>query len=281
MSKDPQDAALIARVMEWWKDLPHSKPQHAKYSVFLARGYLECCDTPDEEAVFWLAIAHCVWWWLDDRSEHCGPNDEPLDWEGLYAAFERPESVAESSNADIGVMRRINEGMTRRARAALDINWWRTTMVETIRAFRFTEETAKHGISLVEYLELSLWNCCVRSLLATTSLLGGLDLATRRGELWVANLDRYMCLDARLENDVHSLDVERKLGSKANAVLLMEQALPPAAALAFVEEQRAGLVRLIDQGCALLGPSDPIARLITSVQQTHRRWYQTRPSRYQ
>lgn len=284
MSKDSQSDRLLARMLEWWKGVPQFKHRHAVDSVYLARGYLEWQGTPDEDAAFWLAVSHCVWWWLDERSEHSAAEAGPLDWTALVAEVEGAEpgrAQAPPATTDAQVLRRVIEGMAGQARAEVDFTWWRTTISKTIQAFQKTEVLVQSETSFVEYLDLALWNSSIRNLLASTSLLCDLQLATRRSEPRVLALESALCLDARLENDLRSVDNERRLGTQANAVLLMERVLPPPAALAFIQEQHAGCRRLLKVSQDALGPDDPLVRLITAMFKTHHQWYETRPSRYQ
>ena len=217
MSKDSQSDRLLARMLEWWKGVPQFKHRHAVDSVYLARGYLEWQGTPDEEAAFWLAISHCVWWWLDERGEHPTAEAGPLDWSALVAEAEgaapgraevlpaTPATAAMAATNDAQVLRRVIEGMAGQARAEVDFTWWRTTISKTIQAFQKTEALVQSETSFVEYLDLALWNSSIRNLLASTSLLCDLELATRRSEPRVLALESALCLDARLENDLRSV----------------------------------------------------------------------------
>jgi hypothetical protein len=120
----------------------------------------------------------------------------------------------------------------------------------------------------------------VPNLIATVSLLYGLDMARRReAEREVAALERSLSLVARLENDLLGVEKERKEQGVANAVLLMERYAPPAQAREFIEREKRAYERRLEEVLQVLGPRDPLVRLARAMLASHRRYYQARPER--
>lgn len=268
-------------MLEWCDGLPGFKSSHAMDSLFVAQGYLGELGEIDRDALFWLALDVTYWYWVDDRTDESLLNPRSdVDWETLFVDLGGGFANGRVPESDF--VCRLGRGLAMRGACKADMDWWLQSTRSTLAAFRFGEEISRgqRMPSFAEYLEVGSWSSTVRNILAAASVIFEMRWASRRTDPLLMDLERYLGLVARLENDVYGFEKERREGCFANAVLLLERVMSTNAAAAFVDEQRQAYEMLLVRRLKELKLDDPVARFITNVLAAHRAWYSLRPRRY-
>ena len=277
------DSQVLERMVGWLGDLPGFKRSHASDSLFVAEGYLGARANTDKDQLFLLALDVTYWYWIDDRTDES--LDKPtsgVDWERLFAAIDHAGAIVHPVTPEADFLSRLSAELAAVAPSPVDHAWWLTSAERTLRAFHQGERISRGRLTpiLAEYLETGSWSSTIRNILSTASILYRMDWANRRRDTRLMDLERYLALIARLENDAYGFEKERREGCFANAVLLMERHLPTQAAKKFIDEQREAYEALLGQGLASLAPDDPFAVLANGFLEAHRKWYGHRPERY-
>ncbi len=279
--RDKVDEATLGRMLSWTGELPGFKESHAVDSLFVAQRYMGERATSDREALLWLALDVTFWYWVDDQT------DESLhlpvgkvDWRALFSDIEG--GLRSSSTPESLYLSRLGQSLLEFGGDQAGYEWWLQSAASTLAAFRAGEHISRTKTmpTFVEYLEVGSWSSTVRNILATASVLYRMDWVARRAGPNMSDLERYLGLVARLENDAYGFEKERKEGCFANAVLLMEQFMPTATARAFVEAQKQAYEALLLKGLQALPAEDSFVRFVNAVLEAHRAWYQMRPARY-
>lgn len=276
---DRVDRETLERMLDWTKDYPGFEPDHAVDSLFVAERYMGADAYTDKEALFWLAIDVTYWYWVDDRTDQSLHQDVGnVNWISLFQDLQ--EGVERGSTPEAEYVVRLARALRARSETEADYAWWFKTMLATLAAFRSGEQIsrARSMPALVEYLEVGSWSSTVRNILATASILFRMKWASRRADSTLADMERYLGLIARLENDAYGFEKERREGCFANAVLLMEQFTPTAKD--FIDRQRIAYEELLLSRVEMLPPDDSFRRFTGNVLSSHRAWYQMRPERY-
>jgi hypothetical protein len=272
------EAGLERRLQEhlaaWGRSLPEFSSSHAVLGAFFGSRYLG--EQVDEERAFLLGLLFSFWFWLDDRSD--GHLEVPVvGWEALLAVV-REKPGQDSRNTPEGdFWCSLSQRMRLQASDPADYLWWRATAASSISAFAQEEWISISGQKpgYGEYLAVATASTTVENLVAGASLLGGLGLGARHREPLVAQALHYLCTVARLENDLHGHVRERKEGSLANAVLLLEHLMPLEQAAAFITAQLQDYKMLLGGALAELGAEDPFTVLAHNILACHASFYES------
>jgi hypothetical protein len=279
------DGDILKRLLEWAEveSVPHFKRNHARDGLFSAERYLDSHTKEDKDRLFLLSLDVTFWFWMDDRvDEHLRAGSSLVDWDRLLATV-MEDTAAGSTTAEGRFLGRLGMKLAECAKSKEDYDWWKVSAAESLKGFR-REESAARGQplpSLVEYLESGAWSMPLANITATASLLYDMNVARRRHDPQFASIERYLCLFARLENDLHSFEKERREKSPTNSVLLMEQVMPLGVARDFVLTQKQGYRSLLDHGLETLPPEDKFVRFVKALLLAHEQWYGQRPERYE
>ena len=277
------NARVLSRLVDWGKGIRDFKRSHAIDGLFITQRYLDEQAAAHEDKLFSLALVLTFWFWLDDRSDdHLAAS--AVDWPSLLLVLssqrdEVPWAVPMSIEAE--VLLQVSAQLQKEASTNVDHEWWFTSAKYTIRNLLVEERATQTRavLALADYLEIGLWTSAVPNLMATVSLLYGLDIARRRVERDVAALERYVSIVARLENDLFGVEKERREGTVANAVLLMERYLTKEPAREFIQAEKQAYERRLQESLSALGIRDPLARLVRAMLASHRSYYAARPLR--
>lgn len=244
--------------------------------------------------MFTIALVSAFWFWFDDRSDKflC-EQQSPVDWDTLMA-FERdepPPRLAASPGGlgdtpEVRFFQRLCAVLAPLAAHPDEHRWWRVGSVMVFRAMAAEELMSRGGAarSLVECMETGAHSTTLPSILPAAYLVRGMNRPARHADPRVGDIERYLYLSQRLLNDLKSAEKERReghAGRVSNAVLLLENDLPPEQARAFVEAQRRGYERLLTHNLERLGPGDAFAAMISRLVQTINGWYETGPLRFE
>jgi hypothetical protein len=276
------DVVVLQRVVDWMDGIPDFKRGHASDSLFVAEGYLGDRKASDKDELFLLTLDVTFWYWIDDRTdESLHEQRSRVDWAALFASIDA--GLAQPSTPEAVYLARMAAEIERRSPTRMDFDWWLTSATNTLRAFHAGEQISRtrHAPDFVDYLETGSWSSTVRNILATMSILYRMNWVNRRQNPDLADLERYLGLVARLENDAYGFEKERREGCLANAVLLVESYMTTARAAEFVVAQKAAYESLLGRGLARLSPADPFVQFTSAVLEAHRQWYHRRPPRYE
>jgi hypothetical protein len=278
------DGDVFSRILEWAEaeSMPHFKENHARDGLFSAERYLDEKTKADKEKLFFLALDVTFWFWMDDRvDEHLTMEHGVVDWDRVLGYLQGDASA--DATAEGRFLGYLSAGLARHVESKMDHDWWLASAAASIRGFREEEAIARGRPlpSLVEYLENGAWSMPLANIVATASILYHMNVANRRREPHFARIERNLCLFARLENDLHGFEKERRERSPTNSVLLMEQFMPIDRAKSFILRQKQGYRSLLQQDLSTLALEDPFVEFVTAMLTAHDQWYGQRPERYE
>lgn len=227
----------------------------------LIDGYLGPDEDPALRSLLTDQLA--FWFWLDDRFDGGRP-PAPLRWDD--PAADPAWCTLSALDAELWA-RRPSVGHRQR---------WRESAAAVVHAMAAEAELGP-DTDLLEYAGLGATTSTVPHLFVTVGWWR--DRSFDDGP--TAALVRRLALEARLENDLRSIDRDRGEGTLANAVLLLAaRSGGEAAARHTIAEAHERVKRGVDR--ALADPeADPLARAIAGrMRATHAAFYRGAADRY-
>lgn len=272
------DAPALDAVLEWGRGAPGFTRAHAEHAAALAGAFTDGLGG-DARALRLAALDLACVLWVDDLFD--APEDAASSAEDAetLAAPLRGEPAATPGSAALA---RLDERFREAAPRPEDHRWWRATLVDVLHASEADRAASRGGrtLSWGEYLRNGEHSIAVAHTVAALSLAHGLGLAAEAGEPRLRRALRWLCLSMRLGNDLAGVERERREGSRANAVLLMERRLPFDEARAWVEAERRGYERMLAEELAGFATSHPFPRVARVMADAVERFYAAPNSRY-
>jgi hypothetical protein len=272
------DQGVLEEVMRWGQALDGFNRTHASNALTIVQGYVNGVEGEDgrfvegfgsgEHRKLCLFAIDVAWiFWLDDLFDSPRqPGRPPIDIESILRAIHGEPTTLESEGFHALRERFAHLSSTD------DHGLWQDTASRTVVAWRLEQELShkRARLSYSEYLENGINSTAVPHMMTTASMLYGFGLGSRLGEEAVQRLVRHLSISSRLNNDLCSVEKERREGSLANAVLLLAEKLPVEQAREFVVEDLQGFERMLRADIAMLDAGDPIARMGRVMPEAHR-----------
>lgn len=276
MSTVSDGAPALDAVLEWGQGAPGFTRAHAEHAAALAGAFVAGLGG-DGRALGLAALDLACVLWVDDQFD--APGDAASENAETLAAPLRGGPAATPAAAALA---RLDRRFRDAAPRPEDHRWWRATLEDVLRASDRDRAASRGGRTLYwgEYLENAEHSIAVAHTVAALSLAHGLGLAAGAGEPRFRRALRWLCLSMRLGNDLAGVERERREGSRANGVLLMERRLPPGEARAWVEAERRGYERMLAEELAGLPPGHPFPRVARVMADAVERFYAAPGSRY-
>ena len=278
----------LSAMLTWGHGLKGFKHEHAAEalhgcSLFLTGveneggRLIEGVGTQNDEASYTFTLDMAMLFWLDDCFDEQILKPYELDAIGemlsgqssartteakCYQALLDLLAAQATSDADFALVREYG------------IAYYRALQAEALLS------SGKRPMSYAEYLENGIDSIAFMRVLASLSALWGLGMPERRKCPRFQRFLRHLCLVGRLQNDLHTLEKDRREGCTANAVMMIERFLPRERALAFVEDELRGYERLLDNDMDDLAPDDPFRRLAEIFRRVRELYYSTSRQRY-
>ncbi|HEX8274359.1 MAG TPA: terpene synthase family protein [Longimicrobiaceae bacterium] len=278
MSTVPDGAPALDAVLEWGRGAPGFARAHAEHAAALAGAFVAGLGG-DGRALRLAALDLACVLWVDDLFD--APGDAgaaPEGAETLAAPLRGGPPATPAAAALARLDRRFRDAAPRPE----DHRWWRATLVDVVRASEADRAASRGGrtLSWDEYLRNAEHSIAVAHTVAALSLAHGLGLAAEAGEPRFRSALRRLCLSMRLRNDLAGVERERREGSRANGVLLLERRLPSDEARDFVEAERRGYERKLAEELSGFPPSHPFPRVARVMAEAVERFYAAPDSRY-
>lgn len=283
------DEGVLRDVRSWGRDLDGFTNQHAdnglSYAQCVVNGvhdasgaFVEGVRPGDSRTMVLLAIdTACCALWIDDCFDvRVDGSSRSVDLPALVAsATERP-TTREGRGFHLLCARFRQEADS----AAYEL--WVNSALDTFRAFHESSFVSSRAepYSYAEHLQNGEQSIAVIHSMATISLICGFDMAARLRDPRVSRMLRNLSLMLRLENDLMSAEVERANKVRANAVLLLEELLQRAQAVAFVTIQALGYRRLLERDFEELGARDPLVKSARALSAATIHFYAASRARY-
>lgn len=254
---------LREQLTNWGGDLFEFSNSELAASMAFIDGYGELVSAQDTRTVTPLVESDrlllltdiAVFVWLDDTFEHAGERT-PVPWAQLAPGTSH-------TNREARVFDRLHVAMRDRGgdREALEL--WRRTGVAFLelqeRDWATRRGHKRREWTFLDYLLEAEVNSSTQHMLATLSLLHGLDMHARMEEPVFRSYLRNIGVLARLLNDLSSVERERHEAAPRNVLLFLEDQVDGDGARSIIQtrvrEHREHLAR--DR--ALLGSEDPLA----------------------
>jgi hypothetical protein len=233
-------------------------PTERRRAGLLIDGYLG----PDGDASLRRLLTEqlAFWFWLDDRFDGGRP-PAPLRWDDPSA--DAAWSALAALDASLWALRQSPAHRQR----------WRESAAAVVRAMA-RESLLDAGTHLLEYVDLGATTSTVPHLFVTL----GWFLDRSFDEEPTAGLVRQLALEARLENDLRSIDRDRAEGTLANAVLLLAAQSGSEAEARREVEAAHGRVKAGVDGSLVV---DPVVRAVAGrMRATHAAFYADAVDRY-
>ena len=281
----PTQDAELQELLAWGRGLEGFTETHARDGLVLAHGYID--GLPDsgggwisgigavhERCALLLAMDLAWLLWLDDCFDL---GDAPVDLDLLLAAVDGPARSREGHG-----FQHLRAQMLRTNTCPRAIAAWTRTAIDVFRAYHLNAEWARapRSLSYGEYLDNGVHSIATTHFVAATALVYGWNLADRLLDEGFCRCLRHLGLLTRLQNDLASAERERCDGTPANAVLLLEPTLGPAAAREFVRQDLDGYRRLLRRDLAAIAPEDPFRRFANVLVSATDQYYSDPRERY-
>lgn len=280
---------MLFDLLAWSRGIKGFKHEHATEalhgcSLFLsgvADGHgrmIQGVGDQNRQAAYTFILDMAMLFWLDDCFDEQLLEPHELDAVGEVLSGTGPAGTAEAeryqellamlaaqapSDADVALVREYG------------VAYYRALQAEALLS------SGKREMSYAEYLENGIDSIAFMRVLASLSTLWGLDMPARRECPRFLRFLRHLCIVGRLQNDLHTLDKDRREGCAANAVVVVERFMPGASAFAFVEEELRGYERLLDKDMDEMERDDPFLRLAQIFRRVRELYYGTSRQRYQ
>jgi hypothetical protein len=276
----------LEELVAWGSALAGFRRSYATDALTLVNGYLhgvtaadgrrvEGIGMRDERSALLLSIDLAWLLWLDDRFD--GGTDQEIHWEDLARSVKERCDLEEAKGFAL-----VRAAMVTEAGDGADYRFWLEATIAVFRAYHLNElfSRGEKACSYAEYLQNGETSIAALQFLATLSLVYRLALSERLRDARFQRMMRNLCLAMRLQNDLASADKERDQHDHANAVLILEKALPRTKAVSFVFEERQGYERLLREDMRSLAPTDPYLRIIEILLASTELYYQIPRERY-
>jgi len=240
-------------------------------------GMIQGVGTQNKQAGYAFILDMAMLFWLDDCFDERILDQAELDALGQALSGKRPGGTAEAER-----YLALLDLLATQADSDTDVALVQEYGVTYYRALQAEADlsSGKREMSYAEYLENGIDSIGFMRVLASLSALWGLHMSVRRECPRFLLFLRHLCLVGRLQNDLHSLDKDRREACAANAVAVVERFLPWVPALAFVEEELRCYERLLDQDMEDMAPDDPFRRLAEIFRRMRELYYSTSRERY-
>jgi hypothetical protein len=271
--------AVLNDLLAWGQDLPGFESNHAVDALILSQGYVEGLE--DDRGLPFFALDLTFIFWMDDRFDcRVKHHTESMDGQAILQPAP-PEDCAVLDEARCFHRLRARAAELTDRQDELDL--WCSTAEDFLHAWHVEEQLSRHLLQLTyaEYLENGISSTTVPHNMSTFSLLYGLDMPARLRDPAFARLIRDLSIVSRLQNDMFSLERDRREGCQANALLLVERFMKPGDAYRFVEAEVEGYRQMLAQDYVRLGDDDPFVRLSRSMTAALEHWYRYQTGRYQ
>lgn len=284
------DKAVLQELVSWGQELQGFKESHASDGLTMAQGYVEGVADDQgrrvpgigparggERQMFLMALDLCWLLWLDDRFDTHATSAQPTDWQALLRAATDPPTTLESA-----AFYRVRTRMAHESPRASDYKLWLDSTLALFEAYHENELLARGDRTwgYAEYLDNGEISIALPQFIATVSLAYDFHFADRLAEPQYGRAVRSLALTTRLQNDLASVEKERRDGDLANAVLLLEPLLGPQPALALVLAERQSYERLLHRDLDALPPDDPLPPLARIILASTERYYRLPRERY-
>lgn len=225
------------------------------YEQLVAQRGLVGLSPPNEHDRLTLLTDIVVFVWLDDTFASVSER-RPVEWSRLVLgapgpsreaqAFDRLWSIIQTRGGDPGA-----------------IELWRDTGIAFLELQERDWAQRKQGTTrqwtFLDYLEEAEINSTIQHMLATLSLLHGLDMHERMEEPVFRSFLRNLGVLARLLNDLSSVERERQEDSPRNAVIFLEGQVDGAGARSILETRVRAHRDHLARDRATLGEGDVLA----------------------
>lgn len=273
--------AVLGEVLAWGQALPGFKPAFARNALTVIQGYTVgvpdrrggfihgiAPDRPRELALFTIDMAWLFW--LDEQFDGRSPASA-LDPEALIHGI-----LEDGSSEGASPFHPLRDAFSSCRDRAADYRLWATTLADVVRSWQAEAMLCQGRVrmSYSEYMENGVYSTTILHVLATASLLYDLGIARRATSEPLQRLMRHLSLYCRVENDLNSLDKERREGSVANAVILMERFAPTEVCVAFLQDELEGQARLVATAAREVGDDDRLCQLARIMPEVHRVMYE-------
>jgi hypothetical protein len=239
--------SVLDRLMSWGAALDDFRPVDAVNALTIVQGYVEGArdgegrfvegiGDGDEEKLYLFALDLTWMFWLDELFDSQDVNDPLIEIDPILHAL---SGGAPTTPAAAGC-HLLRQAFDSSRDCTDEYGLWIETALAIPKAWRVEQQLSKRTIELSyeQYLDNGFNSSGVPHIVATASLLYGFDLAARmKVEPDTESLFRNLSLFCRLQNDVSSVEKERREGTLANAVFVAERSMPADRSVAFVEEE--------------------------------------------
>jgi hypothetical protein len=276
--------SVLSELNAWGRDLEGFTEKHASdglaYAESIAGGLqnVGVDQAPADRNVLLIAMDTACCLWIDDRFEASeAGSGAPVDLEALIRAAVKSPTTPEAHGFFL-----LRSRFATEAANESSYRLWLDTALDTFRSYHEDALISQRepSWSYAEYMQNGECSVVVMHIVTTVSLVYRLDMPSRMNSPQFVRLMRNLCRFARLQNDVVSLNKERAQGTRANAVLLLEESMPPKHALAFVEAEASGYERLLSLDRGALDPQDPFAQIVEVILASTRQFYVVSRDRY-
>jgi hypothetical protein len=281
---------ILQELVAWGHGLQGFKESHAIDGLTMAQGYVEGVADEQgrwvsgigpavggERTMFLIALDLSWLLWLDDRFDNHASSVQPTDWQALLRSATAPPTTPESE-----AFYQVRTRMAKESLRASDYKLWLDSALALFEAYHENELLARgdRAWGYAEYLDNEEIGVGMPHLVATISLVCDYRFADRLTDPQYTRVVRSLALTTRLQNDLASLQKERRDGDLANAVLLMERFVNPEQAWAFALAERQSHERLLHRDLDALPPHDPLPRLARIIVASTERYYRIPRERY-
>lgn len=278
------DERVLKRVLAWAEDLEGFTDQHARHGLTFAqlvidgmrRGADGATDFCNDRALFLLAIdSACCALWLDDRFDR---GSQRVNVEALLRAAQGEAATPEARG-----FARLCARFREEARNETEYDLWLETALQTFHAYEAGALVSRgeRTWSYAEYMDSGEHGVVIAHLMTGVSLAHGLGMPQRMRDPRFRRFVSHLCRAMRLQNDLASVERERADGVHANAVLVLEDAMGPTQARAFVSTEKDGYRRLLSKDLDELGTRDIFSVLARALWSAAEYFYVVDPARYQ
>jgi hypothetical protein len=282
---------VLEQLLAWGEGLEGFEASYAIGGLTMAQGYVEGVtdeqgqivsgigpDLHRERPMFLLGLDLTWLLWLDDRCDTYVNSAQSTDWQSLLHAATAPPTTLEAE-----AFYRVRTRMAREAPRAVDYKLWLDSALALFRAYHENELLARgeRTCGYAEYLDNGEIDVGLPHLLATVSLVYDYRFADRLADPLYTRAVRSLAITTRLQNDLVSVQRERRDGDLANALLILEKVLGPQQAWALVRAERQSYERLLGRALEAFPPQDPLPPLARIIIAATERYYRTSHGRYQ
>jgi terpene synthase-like protein len=284
------NSIVVNEIVTWGQGLDGFERSYAVDGVTMAQGYVEGVlgdggqavpgigpERGCERPMFVMALDLAWLLWLDDRFERHARSAELTDWRALHGATTGLPTTVEGE-----AFYRVRTRMAQEAPRVADYQLWLDSALSVFDAYRENQllTRGERTWGYAEHLANGETSIALAHFLATVSLAYDYRFVDRVADSQYMRTVRSLAIATRLQNDLVSVDKERRDGERANAVLVLEELLGFEKACAFVRAERQSHERLLARDLAALPPHDPLVPLARIILAATEHYYRVAHSRY-